>query len=113
MALSFRFAENQTTIDRLRAIGAALHVNGSGLQGCEVEEVAIHGKLLSADDISSLAGLYFVKRLDLSLTNVDDKMLSEPHKLQTLKEMTLRHTKVTSDGIERFKQAVPECQVVT
>lgn len=72
------------------------------LEGC--------GEVSSAS-AESLAKLTNLKKINLTETGFDDTGLEKLSVLKGLKVLTLSRTNVTDAGIEKFKQAVPDCTV--
>jgi internalin A len=58
-----------------------------------------------------LARMRSLETLDLAETNVTDATLDELAALQNLRHLYLSGTKVTPEGVERFRRALPACEV--
>jgi len=78
----------------------------------KLKSLQIHETLINDDICKSLAGLPSVEVLHVSLTDITDAGLDEL-KSSHLKEINLeRNPKITSEGIESLKAALPNCKIV-
>jgi hypothetical protein len=103
--------DRHTVVARLRAAGAKLQFSECRY-GVVVQAVSLHGVLLSEAIIRDLLELRRVTHLDLSLTNLDDSMLSKLSNLLTLDEINVRHSHVTQEGIGAFGVWRSDCRIV-
>ena len=62
--------------------------------------------------ISTLTNLLEIEELHLPATNIGDATLDAMQKIATLRKLTVGETKVTAEGIARFRAARPDCEVV-
>lgn len=66
--------------------------------------VSLSGATLTPQQVEDLGQCSWIRKLDLSNTNVDDKSLDEIAKIAKLRELTLAGTQVSDVGIEKLKQ---------
>lgn len=62
--------------------------------------------------VAYLRGMTSIERLDLTDAQVSDAALNDLITLTGLKQLVLSGARVTDSGIERLRQALPECEVV-
>ena len=68
-------------------------------------------RILNDGDLEKLAGITTIQWLNLRDENVSDVGLLYLHELPNLKLVYLEGTSVTMDGIERLRNALPDCAV--
>lgn len=66
---------------------------------------------VSKEAIAELGALSRLQTLVLHNTNVGDADLEHLAKLENLRQLDLRKTNVTKDGVARLKQSLPNCEV--
>src|SRR5690606_11819621 len=78
------------------------------LRNLSLEATDISGK-----DLPDLATVPLLERLWLNDTGIGDDDLVPLEKLQRLTSLDLSRTRVTPQGVERLKAALPACHVYT
>lgn len=112
MSIDTKCWDTSELVDSLRGQGAILRVEGCPGQGCEIVDVNLHGKRLSEELLTLLCKLTYVRRIDLSLTNLTDSMLMALAALRTIEELVIYHTPTTTAGIDAFRRAKSNCRLV-
>jgi len=66
---------------------------------------------LSASGLSQLKGFPQLTDLDFGCSSVDDTAIEPLQALRYLKSLNLCSTKITQQGVEQLRQALPDCQI--
>ncbi len=75
--------------------------------------LSLKGTQITEADWERLKDLSQLQELDLSETNVTDADLKHLNWLTQLETLTLEGTMVTAKGVERLRQALPDCKIAT
>lgn len=67
---------------------------------------------INDDAIPTFTRLPKIQELQLAATSIGDATLDALQKIETLRKLTVGGTKVTPEGISRFRAARPDCEVV-
>jgi outer membrane biosynthesis protein TonB len=64
------------------------------------------------DGLGHLVGLPSLRTLDLNHTKITDRGLEHLAQIQTLKRLSIKETVITEAGVAKFREALPNCEVV-
>lgn len=95
-------------IAKLKSFGAKVELRGGSVIRIEFDGDKSH---LGDADLSFLAGLKSLEKLDLSQTSVTDDLLKQLAGLTRLKTLSLYKTEVTWIGITELEQRIPNLKV--
>lgn len=91
--------------------GASLTDAGFAGELKSLKGLVLQGTKLTDDGLKNLAGQSTLVEITLADTAVTDAGLASLESCPQLKNVDVSHTQVTSAGIERFRAALPLCQV--
>ncbi len=111
------------SFEELSEIPSLIALEINSIRGTEGHAIAVSRLNLTGllfygsgqDDqmISHFARLTGLTYLNLSVGELTDQGLAALEGLKALNTLDVRNTQVTSEGVARFQQAVPMCQIVT
>jgi hypothetical protein len=73
----------------------------------------MRGTKVGDEGLSHLRGLGNLRRLGLMDTRVTDAGLPHLSSLKSLEEICWLGTEVTEEGYDRFREALPNCKILT
>jgi internalin A len=110
-----------TSLCRIKHL-RTLYISGSAvtdaglakLKTCtQLTELNLSGcKAISDRGLTPIAELKSLLRLDLSFTPVSDASIPELAKLQNLGMLIINDTRITAQGADRLRKALPHCEVL-
>lgn len=77
----------------------------------ELEVLGIHGTQVTPKCLSTLQQLPKLKYLYLMRTEMDDSVIPALGQLTNLRQLDLRYTKITPEGCEKLRTALPSCAI--
>lgn len=77
----------------------------------ELKALTLHSTEVTDEGLNHLQALENLKELDLTNTNISDAGLKALSEIESLEKLHLHNTAVTKEGIEKFRSAVPGCEL--
>ena len=78
----------------------------------QIRELDLTNLAIGDQELSDLQSLTELVTLRLDGSDVTDQVIDSLAKLESLRELSLRRTKVTAAGIKTIREALPECEVI-